>query len=965
MPYFRLLEIASFRSMQAFDPLRIKFCCHRLCFSSSIHSQRGLRIVMTFDPNGGYQDAFWRKMRFEKMLFGVPKLCQRSKHKYAEKLIGEIGKYEASSISDKSKLPSKVYVVMEYDGFHDERKKGGKNETPWIVESAVNDFDLTLACQRFPSITLGSSLFLGLYDDSASTRSHSTTQEFNKFFPESHLKKSVTPNRPLEPEIWPFLPIHPRIISPDVIDENTLVLQSHAGKQNYVSDHEFHVKDSSSCLAEEMAKPVEILLDNPISCIPGISKKNCRRLEESGFHTLRKLLHHFPRTYADAQNPHTGIVDGQYLIFIGRILSSKGVRASLSLSFLEVVVGVDIMNYHPSSKIEGHDEGNCGKRTIYLHLKKFFRGARFTSQPFLKCLEKKYNEEDFVCVSGKVRNMKTEDHYEMREYSLDVIEDESNPSEFIERRPYPIYPSKGGLKPQFLRDIIRRTLQYLSSHVDPIPQDITGEFDLLQLHDAYAAIHQPKDLDMADLARKRFIFDEFFYLQLGRLYQMLDGLGSRMEKEGLLEKYRNPVHNAVFTEEWSSLAKKFFQSLPYSLTSSQLRAASEIIWDLKRPIPMSRLLQGDVGCGKTIVAFLGCMEVLGLGYQGLQSGDISLVIGTHSLIADKVEFSLLRFAVIDEQHRFGVIQRGLFNSKLYNTSCKVEVDADVAIDASKGNKQMAPHVLAMSATPIPRTLALALYGDVSLTHITEYPPGRLPVQTFIVEGNEAGFDQVYQMMLNELQSEGKVYLVYPVIELSEQLPQLHAAKADLETISTKFPNHKCGLLHGKLKGDEKEEALRRFRHGETRILLATQVIEIGVDVPDASMMVVMNAERFGIAQLHQLRGRVGRGVRQSKCIMLASTASGLSRLKVLENSSDGFHLANVDLLLRGPGDLLGKKQSGHLPEFPVARLEIDGGILQEAHVAALKILSKSHDLEQFPGLKTELSMRQPLSLLGD
>ncbi|KZV57891.1 hypothetical protein F511_03460 [Dorcoceras hygrometricum] len=278
---------------------------------------------------------------------------------------------------------------------------------------------------------------------------------------------------------------------------------------------------------------------------------------------------------------------------------------------------------------------------------------------------------------------------------------------------------------------------------------------------------------------------------------------------------------------------------------------------------------------------------------------------------------------------------------------------------------MAPHVLAMSATPIPRSLALALYGDMSLTQITDLPPGRTPVKTYIIEGNEIGFEKAYQMMLDELEEGGKVYVVYPVIEQSEQLPQLRAASADHETISNKFPGYNCGLLHGRMKGDEKDEALKRFRCGETNILLSTQVIEIGVDVPDASMMVVMNAERFGIAQLHQLRGRVGRGERKSKCILLASTASSLKRLKVLEKSSDGFYLANMDLILRGPGDLLGKKQSGHLPEFPIARLEIDGNILQDAHLAALKVLGKSHDLEKFPDLRAELSMRQPLCPLGD
>ncbi|KAF9592959.1 hypothetical protein IFM89_019263 [Coptis chinensis] len=582
---------------------------------------------------------------------------------------------------------------------------------------------------------------------------------------------------------------------------------------------------------------------------------------------------------------------------------------------------------------------------------------------------------------------------------------------------------------------------------------------------AYMVIHHPKNLGEADLARKRLLFDEFFYLQLGRLFQMLESLGNRVEREGLLDSYRNSNLNGALIEDWCALTHKLLKVLPYSLTSSQLKAVSEIIWDLKQPVPMYRLLQGDVGCGKTVVAFLACMEVIGSGYQaafmvptellavqhykhllnllnniedpckpsialltgstpakqsrivrkGLQDGDISLVIGTHSLIAEKIEFSALRISVIDEQHRFGVIQRGKFNSKpchlllLVCKLCSVYMNCYLfcikkyvympsfcillnsrnyvfygvfattiisSITSLRKNPEgtegslkddvfMAPHVLAMSATPIPRTLALALYGDMSLTQITDLPPGRIPVETYIFEGTHAGNESVYQMMREELISGGKVYIVYPIIEASEQLPQLRAASSDLETISEVFDGYQCGLLHGRMKSDEKDEALRWFRSGETNILLSTQVVEIGVDIPDASMMVVMNAERFGIAQLHQLRGRVGRGVKKSKCVFLVSSASGLNRLKVLEKSSDGFYLAKVDLLLRGPGDLLGKKQSGHIPEFPIARLEIDGSMLEEAHRAALKILGTSHDLQRFPKLKAELSMRQPLCLLGD
>ncbi|KDP38051.1 hypothetical protein JCGZ_04694 [Jatropha curcas] len=783
-------------------------------------------------------------------------------------------------------------------------------------------------------------------------------------------------------------------------------------------DHEVRMEESSSEGVHKSrvcrSLPSVAFLDASISCIPGLSKRQCHQLENCGFHTLRKLLNHFPRTYADLQNAQVGIDDGQYLISVGRILSSRGVRASYSFSFLEVVVGCEVADDEPQHTIDNIDGG--GKKTIYLHLKKFFRGMRFTSQPFLKILEDKHKLGDFVCVSGKVKSMSTKDHYEMREYNIDVLKDDEDSSIHLEERPYPIYPSKGGLKPSSLRNIIARAVQALAPDVDPIPKEITQDFGLLDLHDAYIRIHQPKHLEEADSARRRLIFDEFFYLQLGRLFQMLEGLGTRMEKDGLLDKYRKPELNALYMEDWSTLTKKFLKTLPYSLTSSQLSAVSEIIWDIKRPVPMNRLLQGDVGCGKTVVAFLACMEVIGSGYQAafmvptellaiqhyeqllnllesmgedqskpaialltgstplkqsrmirkaLQTGDISMVIGTHSLISENVEFSALRLAVVDEQHRFGVIQRGRFNSKLCFSSLSSRMAATSSDASSKSNDYMAPHILAMSATPIPRTLALALYGDVSLTQITDLPPGRIPIETHIIEGTSKGFEDVYTMMLDELEAEGKVYLVYPVIEQSEQLPQLRAASADLEAMSDRFRGYNCGLLHGKMKSDEKDEALRRFRSGETHILLSTQVIEVGVDVPDASMMVVMNAERFGIAQLHQLRGRVGRGTRKSKCILLASTTSSLNRLKVLEKSSDGFYLANADLLLRGPGDLLGKRQSGHIPEFPIARLEIDGNILQEAHAAALKILGDSYDLDQFPALKAELSMRQPLCLLGD
>ncbi|KAK8526259.1 hypothetical protein V6N12_020737 [Hibiscus sabdariffa] len=1044
-----------------------------MCFTG-----QSLRSAIVFEAERGYRNALGRKMRFNNFLFDkVSKICFRSKHKFPEKLLEEVHNYDTASISDRSTLLNKVSVLMGYNGLHDLFENERPDEQPdRNLKDATDDFDLSLVCKRFPSITLGSSPPVELYDEATSSSRIRALLAAQGFLSNSMDEKWVGPND--LSETWPsfYQPLsetgssvvaeesadlyqsswsttlesegksdHPHTVEenkeeldqssrsmtlesegksdhPLTVEENTeeLDLSSRSmtlefeGKSNQLVTEE----ESSSKVGVEPQLDMatfDFFLDRSISCIPGLSKRHSHQLEECGFFTLRKLLHHFPRTYADLQNAQTEVNDGQYLIFVGKIMSSRGIRASYSFSFLEVIVGCEVAHHEPISDQIYDDTDTKGEKTIYLHLKKFFRGARFASQPFLRCLEGKHKVGELVCVSGKVRAL-SEDHYEMREYNIDVLKDENDSSVITKERPYPIYPSKGGLKPDFLRDIIARALQAVHANIDPIPNEIIKEFGLLCLHDAYIGIHQPMNLEEADLARKRLIFDEFFYLQLGRLFQMLEGLGTQIEKDGLLEKYRKPEANAAYMEEWSILTKEFLKALPYSLTSGQLSAISEIIWDLKRPIPMNRLLQGDVGCGKTVVAFLACMEVIASGYQAafmvptellaiqhyehfvnllekmdvvgnkpsvalltgstpqkqsrlirkdLQSGNISLVIGTHSLIAEKVEFSSLRIAVVDEQHRFGVIQRGKFNSKLYYTSTSSRMQSAEIDVSSEYDTYMAPHILALSATPIPRTLALALYGDVSLTNITDLPPGRIPVETYIIEGTDNGFKNIYAMMREELEAGGRLYLVYPVIEQSEQLPQLRAASADLETISKQFQDYKCGLLHGRMKGDEKEEALRKFRSGETDILLSTQVIEIGVDVPDASMMVVMNAERFGIAQLHQLRGRVGRGTRKSKCILVASTSSSVDRLKMLEKSSDGFHLASVDLLLRGPGDLLGKKQSGHLPDFPIARLEMDGNILQEAHVAALKILSDSHDLERFPALKAELSMRQPLCILGD
>ncbi|XP_044955767.1 ATP-dependent DNA helicase homolog RECG, chloroplastic [Hordeum vulgare subsp. vulgare] len=1001
-------------------------------------SECHLARAISLDFRWGRSKMMCSRMRFRNALGSrLFRWCSRDKHTSVRKLL------EVDGISERSKLLNKVPVLMGYSNtqYLMEQERVRKESATELI-SVLKEIDFAEISAKFPCIKIGDSSPIELYDDSANMKCNETMLSGNltNFILESG--GNLETNDEFADKCHPLGPSLANVNDLSISEESSLTTQHISSERavdgevcleslpdaatadgTVLDKNRRHLPGESAVVTEacpeslpDATSPDNNILDKDIRSLPGTTSKQYRKLEDGGFHTIRKLLQHFPRTYADLQNPQDLIEDGQYIMFFGTVISSKGVRIRSTLGFVEVVVGCSIVEAELSSSDVSCNSGAEQKQRIHLHLKKFFSGQRFSSQYFLNCISSKHKEGDIVYVSGKVKKVLSSGHYDLKEYTIDKLEEEEQQNALLDRKPYPIYPSKAGLEARLLGQSISRALKMLTPDIDPIPLEVLTEFNLANLFDAYMGIHKPKNRDEADFARRRLIFDDFFYLQLGRLFQMLEAVGTRVEKEELLYKCENHELNAVDVNQWSPLANKLLKALPYSLTASQLNAVKEIIWDLRRPVPMNRLLQGDVGCGKTIVAFLACMEVVNSGFQaafmvptevlavqhyehltsllekldgdeckpnialltgststresriirnGLKTGEISMVIGTHTLIADKTDFSALRISVIDEQQRFGVIQRGRFNNKLYTSSSKLS-DEDTSADvASDSETFMAPHVLAMSATPIPRTLALALYGDMSLTQITDLPPGRQPIETLALEGNDAGFETVFQMMRDELIDGGKVYLVYPIIEESEHLPQLHAAKADFDSIKQKFEGYPCGLLHGRMKGNEKDEALGSFRSGETRILLATQVIEIGVDIPDASMMIVMNAERFGMSQLHQLRGRVGRGGKKSRCVFLSSTSSTLPRLKVLENSSDGFHLANADLVMRGPGNLLGKKQSGHLPEFPIARLEIDGGILQEAHLAALKVLGTSNDLSMFPRLKVELSMRQPLCLLGD
>jgi ATP-dependent DNA helicase RecG len=510
----------------------------------------------------------------------------------------------------------------------------------------------------------------------------------------------------------------------------------------------------------------------------------------------------------------------------------------------------------------------------------------------------------------------------------------------------PIYPLTEGLTQRSLRSLLWRVVEAYASKVpEPLPEPILKRRKFLRLADALSAIHFPENEIAARAARRRLVFDDFFLLQLGLA----------------IRRHRETRQLGLVINPPGELVARFRRSLPYSLTPAQERVREEIRRDMARPYPMNRLLQGDVGSGKTVVAALAILTAVEAGYQaalmapteilaeqhlltltallehsgvrlalltsgikgkereallaGTRAGLIDCVVGTHALIQEGVEFRRLGLAVADEQHRFGVVQRASLRAKGDN-----------------------PDVLVMTATPIPRTLALTLYGDLDVSVIDQMPPGRQPVVT--VSRTEARRAQIYAFLKGEIEAGRQGYVVCPLVEESE-VSDLKAATLMAEQLGSEvFPEYRVGLLHGRMGFAEKEAVMRAFKAGEIKILVSTTVIEVGIDVPNASVLLVEHAERFGLSQLHQLRGRIGRGPWKSYCILLASgnsSAEARRRLDAMTQTQDGFRIAEADLRLRGPGDFFGTRQSG-LPEFRVADLLKDGAVLEEARREALAVV---------------------------
>ena len=553
-----------------------------------------------------------------------------------------------------------------------------------------------------------------------------------------------------------------------------------------------------------------------------------------------------------------------------------------------------------------------------------------------------------VALFGKVEIERQNGHAVMIQPEVEVLTSEDEADEVLHTgRVVAIYEAAGRISTRVFRTLIHRILREVPMPEDALPEAIRARVGLPDLASAIQSVHEPpanSDLGLLNAfrtpAQVRLIFDEFFWLECG--------LALKKSKARAATGIPFPVRERA--------REQIKKMLPFKPTGAQRRVTQEIVNDMKQPHPMNRLLQGDVGSGKTIVAAQAAVIALENGYQVavlapteilavqhysyfrklleplgytvalltgsasarekqkikelIAGGYVQVAVGTHALIQTDVEFDKLGLAIVDEQHRFGVLQR-----------------------LRMMEKGVQPDVLVMTATPIPRTLALTIYGDLDVSIIDERPPGRKPIITRHVP--ESGVEGVYSFLAQQIEAGRQAYVVYPVVEESETAAMKAAEQMYLHLSQEVFPNIAVGLLHGRLSSGEKEVAMRRFTSGETKILVSTTVIEVGVDVPNASVMVIEQAERFGLAQIHQLRGRVGRGQHQSYCVLVTGKLNELARerIRTLVESDDGFYIAEMDMKLRGPGEFFGTKQAG-LPGLRLADLIRDGDILEVARSEA-------------------------------
>jgi ATP-dependent DNA helicase RecG len=637
-------------------------------------------------------------------------------------------------------------------------------------------------------------------------------------------------------------------------------------------------------------------LRQPVSTIKGVGPKITEKLQKLGTETIYDLLYLFPRRYDDytLMKPINRLNYGDQVTVIGTIWQTRARRTRGNQTVIQCTI-------------------SDGTGSVQ---------ATWFNQPWLT---KDLPAGKQIVLSGKVEQFLGRPVFNSPEWEAVDLEP------LRTRRIVPVYPLTEGLSSRRMREIMKRVVSYWSLRLpDPLPESTRQRLGLFPLPVAIQQIHFPDSQESLHKARKRLSFDDLFLLQLGMQSQR-----HQWQARSASPILVDPDH-----------LQQFYDLLPFNLTGAQERVAKEILDDMAGEVPMNRLLQGDVGSGKTVVAALAMYAAAKAGaqaalmapteilaeqhyrglsrllapagleialltgstpdkqeiYQRLVDGSIHIIIGTHALIQDAVKFNNLSIAVIDEQHRFGVEQRARLRDK-----------------GDKDGIQTSPHLLVMSATPIPRTLALSIYGDLDLSIVDEMPPGRQEIKTRWLRASER--ERAYSFIRRQADEGRQAYIIFPLVEESDKV-DAKAAVAEYEVLNSEvFPSLNAGLVHGRLKPDQKEAVMRAFYEGELDILVATSVIEVGVDVPNSTVMLIEGANRFGLAQLHQFRGRVGRGEHQSYCILIAdeSTGDAQKRLTALEDTNDGFVLAEKDLELRGPGEFFGRRQSG-LPEMRMASL---------------------------------------------
>ena len=661
-------------------------------------------------------------------------------------------------------------------------------------------------------------------------------------------------------------------------------------------------------------------VSTPLAEFPGVGEARAKALEKLGLRTAGDLVGYFPRSYEDRRQVYTiGEAPVGELCCV-RVMAAEEprrmhIRKGLDVTRLKVVDGASAML------------------------------VTFFNQGYVR--QALHRGEEYI-LYGRVELLGN--HRQM-----------TNPQFEGAERPWacgrimPVYPLTAGITNHLLAGLVEKALQGLPPPAETLPHGLREQHRLAPAADCWRSIHFPADEAELDAARRRFAFEELFYLTLGL---------------ALLRERRSQGRGPAFGERD---LEAFYALLPFTLTGAQRRALEEAAADLALSRPMNRLVQGDVGSGKTAVA-AGCAWLaVRSGWQcammapteilaeqhcktltamlspagipvgrltgsmkaaekrkvlaALASGELPFVVGTHALLSQGVAFRRLGLVITDEQHRFGVEQRSALAAK------------------AGGETDFSPNVLVMSATPIPRTLALIIYGDLDVSVIDELPPGRMPVKTVLV--GESKRQRMYGFVRDQVKEGRQVYIVCPAVEENpEGAWDLKAVTEYARVLGEEvFPDLRVGLVHGRMKAKEKEAAMAAFTAGETHILVSTTVIEVGVDVPNASLIIIENADRYGLSQLHQLRGRVGRGQHQSWCVLVSDNRSPdtRARLKVLTQTNDGFRIAEEDLKLRGPGDFFGARQHG-LPALRVADLETDTRVLKEAQEAAAEVLSTDPDL---------------------